>query len=394
METVPNPSPEPDLSKAQKRENKIKIIQGVLFLATLVTTTLAGAEWTTGKSIWAAGGLTWVDVQEGLPYSLSFLFILSVHEFGHYFLARHHGIKTSLPYYIPLPPLPLFLGTLGALIRIRQRIPTTLQNFDVGVAGPLAGFAAAVLILIYGFVSLPPAEHIFSIHPGYEKYGLDYANHVYTDAYLREQGGDMFLGQNILFVILAKIFADPARLPNVHELMHYPYLFAGFLSLVFTALNLLPIGQLDGGHVVYGMFGRKVHRWVAGVVFVAFVAFAGLGVVTPRLGDNQLWHIPMYIAFLYLVFTGLKLDLKSTLILALSVFLVQYLISMYAPTITGYQGWLLFAFLLGRVVGVQHPGAEKEVPLDFKRKIIGWLALLILILCFTPYPLTVVFFAP
>ena len=377
-------------------ENKRIALQIGLFLATLITTTIAGAEWAFSRSIYAAtpeGGITlnldysWADFMSGLPYSLSFLFILSVHEFGHYFTARYHQIKTSLPYYIPMPPFPTLIGTLGALIRIRQRIPTTTQNFDVGIAGPLAGFVAAVGVLIYGLVTLPPPEYIFTIHPEYEKFGLNYADYVYSKEYLVNRM-DITVGYNFMMDILANLFANPTRMPNPHELMHYPFLFAGYLSLVFTALNLLPIGQLDGGHVVYGLFGANGHKWIARSVFVAFVFYSGLGFIYPGMADaDLLLYMPLYAGFLYFTLKGLGLDMQKTIIVSLAVFLVQYLITMFFPVAKGFNGFLLFAFLLGRFVGVRHPGAEVEEPLTAGRKILGWIALAILILCFTPSPL-------
>jgi membrane-associated protease RseP (regulator of RpoE activity) len=363
-------------------EKKRIALQGVLFIVTFITTTIAGAEWSFGHSVYAAtpeGGLTlntnysWTDFFSGLPYSISFLFILSVHEFGHYFTARYHQIKTSLPYYIPLPPFPTLIGTLGALIRIRQRIPTTTQNFDVGIAGPLAGFVAAIGVLIFGMVTLPPPEYIFQIHPDYKQYGLNYA----------------VVGKNLMMDILASLFADPAHMPNRHELMHYPLLFAGYLSLVFTALNLLPIGQLDGGHVVYGLFGAKGHRWIASSVFITFVFFAGLGIVKPGAEDSDLYFkMPLYAGFLYFTFKGLGFDMQNTIIVSLAMFLTQYLVSWLLPGVIGFNGFLLFAFLLGRFMGVRHPGAEVEEPLTMERKILGWIALAILVLCFTPSPIS------
>ena len=382
------------------KESKIRIIQLVLLFATIITTTIAGAEWIFGKSIYvfSQDGMginleyTISDFATGLPFSMSFLFILSVHEFGHYLTARYHQIKTSLPYYIPLPPFPFLIGTLGALIRIRERIPTTTKNFDIGIAGPLAGFVAALIILIYGLINLPPPEYIFSIHPEYQQFGLDYASHVYTPDYLAKVGGaDILMGNNLLFKMLANLLADPLRMPNVHEIVHYPLLFAGFLSLFFTALNLLPIGQLDGGHITYGLFGKKVHRWIASSFFLVIIFFAGLGAINPGLGDSMIWKLPLYLAFLYFTCQGLGFDSQSTLITGLTILLLQYLLVIQFPTVTGLPPvYMLFVFLLSKLVGVRHPGAEVEEPLSVERKILGWLALVILVLCFTPTPIDVI----
>src|SRR6218665_1655248 len=123
--------------------SKTILLHSSLFLATLFTTTLAGAEWY-GKPV----DSFWTFFVNGFTYSVPFLFILSVHEFGHYFTAMYYRIKASLPYYIPLPP-PFPLGTLGALIQIKGEVKSKQQHFDIGIAGPLAGFIAAVGILIY-----------------------------------------------------------------------------------------------------------------------------------------------------------------------------------------------------------------------------------------------------
>src|SRR5688572_17568866 len=179
---------------------KAGLIHSSLFAVTFVTTTLAGAEWVYGKSI-LMPGYTMNDFLSGLSYSIPFLLILTVHEFGHYFTAAYNKIKASLPYYIPLPPLPLMLGTLGALIRIRSRIHSTQQNFDIGIAGPLAGFVVALALLYYGFATLPPPEYIYQFHPEYEQYGLDYADHVYTPEVLQQEGViDIVIGKNLLFL--------------------------------------------------------------------------------------------------------------------------------------------------------------------------------------------------
>src|SRR5882724_1978649 len=135
------------------------LIHSSLFVVTFITTTMAGAEWSFGKSVFMPS-YSWSDFASGLPYSICFLTILTCHEFGHYFTAIYYRVKTSLPYYIPLPPFGL-LGTLGALIRIKQPIHTNKQQFDIGIAGPLAGLVVALGFLIYGFMTLPPAEYVF-----------------------------------------------------------------------------------------------------------------------------------------------------------------------------------------------------------------------------------------
>ena len=360
------------------------VVQVMLFAATFVTTTLAGAEWTFGKSVYMPD-FGWREFALGLPFSLSFIGILTVHEFGHYFMARHHGIKASLPYYIPLPPFPLSIGTMGAIIRLRQRVPSNIQNFDIGIAGPLAGFVLAIGVLFYGFTHLPEPSYIYQIHPEYEAYGENYAEHAYA---AKEGMIDIVVGKNLLFMFFEKFVADPERMPNPHELMHYPLLFAGFLALVFTSLNLLPIGQLDGGHVLYGLVGYKRHKQIASFIFIAFLFYAGLGLLRPSDPlDDLLIYIPMYIFFLYICFKGLKLAMRDAVMYAFIVFAVQFALAWMFPMVQGYTGWLLFAFMLGRFLGIDHPPCLVEVPLDPARRWLGWLALVIFIISFTPAPL-------
>jgi membrane-associated protease RseP (regulator of RpoE activity) len=370
-----------------------------LFIVTFITTTIAGAEWVYGKSVFMEG-YSWPDFFSGMSYSIPFLLILTAHEFGHYFTAIHYKVRTTLPYYIPLPPFPLMFGTLGALIRLKSPVPTKQQNFDIGIAGPLAGFVVSIVILWYGFATLPPPEYVFQFHPEYEQYGLNYAQHVYTPENLPPGTVDIVTGKNLLFMFFEKFVADPARVPNVHELIHYPFLFAGFLSLIFTSINLLPIGQLDGGHVLYGLLGFRGHRQVASAVFLLFLFYSGLGVVVPGRSIDFIVEIPypltipFFIGFLYLCIAGMKWRWQNQLMAAVILFSVQYFTVILFPTIHGYSGWLLFAFLIGRVLGVLHPPSEIEAPLTKERKILGWVALGIFIISFTPAPIDMIMSIP
>ena len=137
-------------------------------------------------------------------YSIPFLTILTVHEFGHYLTAKYHNVKVTLPFYIPLwlgfIPLPFTIGTAGAFIRIKEMIHSRKQYFDIGIAGPLAGFVVAVLVLTYGFTHLPPPEYIFEIHPEYKEYGLNYEDYVYDLL-----PGYLVMGDNLLFMFFEKL---------------------------------------------------------------------------------------------------------------------------------------------------------------------------------------------
>ena len=380
---------------------KTALIHSALFIATFITTTLAGAGWAYSRFFMIGffeinPDFTWSDFALGLPYSITFLLILTVHEFGHYFTAVYHRVKTTLPYYVPLPPFPFFFGTLGALIRIKSRIHSRTQNFDIGIAGPLAGFVIALALMFYGFKTLPEPQYIFSIHPEYEKFGEHYADYVYKPEYLGDNA-DMIIGDNILFWLFEKFVGDPARVPNHHELTHFPVLFAAFLSLVFTSLNLLPIGQLDGGHVLYGLVGSKRHRIVASVIFVAFLFYSTLGLFVYGAPVNVFdWFmapaftsIIFMVALLYFCLKGLKVPPVSTLLVAVAMVTAQYALQWLAPKITGYSGWLLFAIIIGRLMPVAHPPTEIEEPLTPGRKILGWIALLIFVLCWTPRPIEI-----
>lgn len=371
------------------KEQKIIFWQVTLFIITFITTTLAGAEWIYGKYFFMNeqgfgwnDWLTWDKIVHALTFSTAFLGILTVHEFGHYLMARKHGIQTTLPYYIPMWfGLGSSIGTLGAFIRIKDRVRTREQFFDIGISGPLAGFAIAVGVLWYGFTHLPPPEYIFTIHPEYEQYGLDYANYVYNTE------GAFYLGKNLIFLFFENYVAPAGLAPNAYELMHYPWLFAGYLACFFTALNLMPIGQLDGGHILYGLLGYKWHSRLSVALFIAFVFYAGLGIITPyQISNITDWSILLYLIFLYVVFRKIGGNSANTFLLAFSVLTAQFATSYFFPYIKGYNGWLVFAFVLGRFLGVYHPGALYDRPLNAQRKILGWISLVIFILCFTPQP--------
>ncbi|WP_303310989.1 site-2 protease family protein [Hymenobacter sp. BT730] len=361
----------------------------LLFVITLTTTTLAGAEWITGKAFFLQGDalkltgwLTKPEILGGLWFSLPFLGVLTVHEFGHYFTARHNQVRTTLPYYIPFfTGLFNTIGTFGAVIRIKDRIFSRREFFDIGLAGPLAGFLVAVPVLIYGFTHLPPLEYVFQIHPEYRVYGPEYVRHVY------QQGNGLTLAKPLLYQGLEYLFADPTRLPHPNELMHYPMLLAGALSLFFTALNLLPIGQLDGGHILYGLLGFRRFNRLSAALFIGFIFYAGLGLFSLHSPLNTwlFWGIP-YFLYLLLVFRRVLPQPLQSVKLALGVLVAQLAATLAFPGLEGNPGWLVFGLLLGRVMGIYHPPAPDERPLSPGRKVLGWLMLVIFVLCFTPSP--------
>ncbi|MEM0998732.1 MAG: site-2 protease family protein [Bacteroidota bacterium] len=385
----------------QQQRNRY-LLHIVLFLVTLLTTSIAGLELITGRSFFRGGSLTWADLPDGLPFSLSFLGFLTVHEFGHYFTAVYHRVKVSLPYYIPIyiPFSLINIGSFGAVIRIRELPGSRQKYFDIGVAGPLAGFVVALGLLVYGLLNLPPMEEtVLGIHP---EYLLEHGG-VPTLEDLQEKGKPaLVLGGSLLMDLLMAILPlDRAELPPAFEMMHYPYIFTGFLTLFFTALNLLPIGQLDGGHVVYGLFGKRIAGYVSRASVLALLLVGGTGVVTITefdpsyyssyqrwLGEEAL-KLLLYAGFVFYVVRRLVRDWSVGQILlgVGGALLVQAAAKWLFPGIAVNGIWLLYSFLAVTMIGVDHPRAPDDTPLDRKRKVLAWLAILIFVLCFSPSPL-------
>ena len=383
---------------------KTEIIQAILFILTLITTTLAGAEAMTGKFFILVEDKSLLnfpaDFWQGFQFSIPFLGILTFHEFGHYFTARYYKIKVSLPYYIPmwLSAITMSIGTMGAVIRIIGRTRSRKEYFDIGIAGPLAGFIVAIGVLYYGFSHLPPLEYIFSIHPEYAKFGENYPSEILKD--IKGMNGQLVLGDNLLFKFFKTYVADPKLLPPNFEIMHYPFIWAGYLALFFTALNLIPIGQLDGGHILYGLIGKRNFKVISPIIFICFALFSGYGLFSvheiKNIGtggqysddsDFFTWLL-VYILFLRICFSKVSPNPVTSWVLSLGVVVIQFLLS-YIPqiaTLHGFSGFLPFIFLLGRFLGIYHPEVEIDEPLDFKRKLLGWITLIIFILCFSPYP--------
>ncbi|GAB1441524.1 site-2 protease family protein [Ignavibacteriales bacterium] len=308
---------------------KVYIIPVLLFVATLVTTTIAGAFWIVSP----AGGLELTQIAEGLPYSISILMILGFHEFGHFFASKYHDVKATLPYFIPFPTIAgmLNFGTMGAVIKTKSPIYSRKALFDIGIAGPIAGFVISLIVLIYGFQNLPGKEFILNLHPDFDlpTYG---------------QGGlSLAFGDNILFVFLRKMFAvsPDGFIPPMSEIYHYPYLCAGWFGLFVTALNLLPVGQLDGGHIIYAMFGEKVQEKVAWIAMFFLLFAGGLGVI------NQFYETPFDF---------------------------------------GWTGWFLWAVILYFVIKVKHPPVYVNEPIGSVRMAIGYFGMLIFITSFIPMP--------
>ncbi len=371
------------------KELKRKLIQLGLFIITLFTTTLAGAEWSLNQYLIL--GMSWSDFFAGFAFSIPFLGILTVHEFGHYFTARYHQIKVSLPYYIPMWfgfSLNPSIGTMGAFIRIRENINSRLKYFDVGISGPIAGFVVALGVLYYGFSNLPSEDYIYKVHPEYENFK------TVDEAIQASEGMVIHLGGNLLFDFFKEHVANQELLPHENEQMHYPWLLAGYLALFFTALNLLPMGQLDGGHVLFGLVGAKKHAVISRVLFTAFLFYAGLGWVTIHdlkdLSYQGMLSLAVYAFVVYTSAHSVFKEKKDRLLYATSLFVAQFFVNMLTGW-TGYGGWLLFSVMIGRFLGVDHPPVTENQELNTGRKILGWIALIIFIICFSPQPLVIEF---
>ncbi len=215
------------------------MIHLVLLFLTFLSTTLGGALFQGGNPFRDPAQLVM-----GLSYSIPLLSILLAHEFGHYFACRRHGLRASLPYFIPAPP-PIFLfGTFGAFIKIRSPIQDRRALLDVGVAGPLAGMVLAVPVAIVGIAlsSFVPFE---------------------------EGQGNLMLGESLLFRFLMHVVKG--EVPADSQLLLHPVAFAGWIGFLVTAFNLLPASQLDGGHIFYSLWPKKHKIITRSVVFALLI---------------------------------------------------------------------------------------------------------------------------
>src|SRR3569832_1060106 len=185
---------------------------------------------------------------EGATFSVSLLAILFSHEMGHYLACRYYKVNATPPYFIPAPPL-FLAGTFGAFIKIRSAIPTRRALFDIGLAGPLAGFVVALPVAVAGILTVgPPVE-------------------------THDTSGMIFFNDPLLFRLLAKLFGLPLD-PNTPI---NPLYMAAWIGLLVTSLNLMPVGQLDGGHGTFAVFGARAHRMIGRIAFVTVVVLAILG---------------------------------------------------------------------------------------------------------------------
>ncbi|MGI8555763.1 MAG: site-2 protease family protein [Pyrinomonadaceae bacterium] len=247
----------------------------------------------------------------GLKFSVSLLTILTAHEAGHYVTCRLYGVDATLPYFIPTPPLIGPAGTLGAFIKILSPLPSRRATFDIGVAGPIAGFLMLIPVAVLGFLTM---------------------HNIALPAGANLSDGGIYFSDPLLLKLLAPLFGINLSLPVAPN----PFYMAAWLGLLITSLNLIPSGQLDGGHAIYAIFGERIHKWTG------YAAFAIMGTISV-LG----W-------FLYNSPSG-----------------------------------LLFTILLAVMMRIKHPEPSDDTPLDYKRLLVAVLVLIIFALCFVPFPIQI-----
>jgi len=244
-------------------------------------------------------------IADGATFSASLLAILFSHEMGHYLACRYYKVNATLPYFIPAPPM-FLAGTFGAFIKIRSAIPTRRALFDIGLAGPLAGFIVALPVSVVGILTM--------------------------GAPLSPQDHWIFFNDPLLFRLIARLLGitlDPNSPTN-------PYYMAAWLGLLVTSLNLMPVGQLDGGHGTFALFGARAHRIIGRLAFISVSVLAVLGFW---------WH--------------------------------------------GSPSGFLYAVLLGIMMKVPHPQPAVMEPLGTKRIVIAIATLIVFVLCFWPFPITI-----
>lgn len=304
--------------EAPEREYTKPWVNWALLLATIATTIMAGAILFQGYD--SPGGGSLVDAflspsnltQGALMFAAPLMLILGIHELGHYYLAKRHGVETSLPFFIPVPPVGFIIGTLGAFISIRKPITDRKALLDIGIAGPLAGLVVAIPVVLAGAylttlnpVTVPP-DPTGTFTLGGPAFGILSGPHI----------------EGLLFTFLTSPFAVP------ENAFIHPMAFAGWVGLLVTGLNLLPAGQLDGGHIFRAFLGEH-HK---------YMSMAAIGL---------------------LLFFGLE-----------------------------FTGWLIFGLLV-IVLGTYHPPPLNDLtPLSPGRKALAVLALVILVLTFVPVPFT------
>ncbi|HSV85519.1 MAG TPA: site-2 protease family protein [Levilinea sp.] len=307
------------------------VVNLVLFIATLFSVILVGSFFSLREPLPTDPlAAVIVVIRSGLPFAASMLAILGAHEFGHYLAGRSHGVHVTLPYFIPMPFSPF--GTMGAFINMKEHPKNRRQLLDIGIAGPLSGLIVAIPVLLLG-LSLSAIDTIPHVMPP----------------------GSMMEGNSLLYllskyVMFGELLPAPETYGGIHPALYWlryiitgtpfpyggvdvqlhPVAFAGWAGILITGLNLIPAGQLDGGHMLYVLFGRKTAQRVLPFILVALV---GLGFV---------W--------------------------------------------SGWWLWAMIIFFLGRMYAEP---LDQITPLDGRRRGLAILALILFVLTFTPVPLLI-----
>jgi membrane-associated protease RseP (regulator of RpoE activity) len=318
-ETVlPRPSPGPGTLGALRPP----LLNILLFLLTFASAFLAGSVL---KDTQLPDPTPTEMVRHGLGFALALLFIMLAHEMGHFFLARRHGVDATWPFFIPAPLLSL-IGTLGAVIRLRSLPRTRRALLDIGAAGPIAGFVATIPVLVLGLrlSTVVPAEPQTAHWTLFEAL-LQWFQSGTWPPLRPDQAVD--LGYPLGMELAQRLVVG--HLPPGMSLALHPIAVAGWFGFLLTALNLLPLGQLDGGHVLFA--------------------------ASPRL--HRLLGPPL-----------------SAVLLALGVF-------------TAFPGWILWGVLMGLGLGAHPQLKEPEERIDGPRRLLVWTSLLLFMLSFSPVPL-------
>lgn len=287
-------------SASSSRTGRTKVLLPlILLILTIITTVITGCLYEGVNPLKEPAGIL-----KGVPFSAALIFILGTHELGHYFASRRHKVSATLPYFIPGPPIPPMIGTFGAVIKMKSAITNRRALIDIGASGPIVGFIASVIVTYVGL-----------------KYSL-----IIQDV---KGEGTLTLGSSLIFKALS--YLEFGTVPEGFDVLLHSVAFAGWIGFFITFLNLLPIGQLDGGHIVYAHFGPR-HSYVS-------YAVVGLLVILGTIG---------------------------------------------------WPGWLVWAALV-TIIGLRHPPlADPYLGIGLVRQGVSVTALLVFVLTFMPSPFYIV----